>query len=242
MTMRFDVSGVPLRLATDRLLLPASMAALLMLSLAYWWLDNGPHEIFGTAMFGLLARHLYANRRWFLTLRIGRYDARRWAVAAVHFWLVINMAVLFVTSVLISRSLLSFMRLTDNISVIELHWFSAYWAAMIIALHVGSHWMRVMATTATMFRLSTSRIRTGALRLVSVILLAVGAWSFTVLGVSTKMMFGYSLDFWDFTASVTPFFAHWTAVVAAVAVLSHYGMVLLRSTGRFHTQARKGNP
>lgn len=230
-----------LRLATDRLLLPAGMAVLLMLSLAYWWLDNGPHEIFGTAMFGLLAFHLYANRRWFLKLRIGSYNARRWAVAVVHTWLAINIALLLVTSLLISRSLPSFTQFSDNVSVIELHWFSANWVAMIIAVHAGNHWTRVMTTTGTVFRLSPSRIRTGVLRLVAASFVVLGAWSFAVLGVSTKLMFGYSLDFWDFTASVTPFFAHWTAVIAAVAVLSHYGMVLLRPTGRIHIQSTKGD-
>ncbi|WP_426129274.1 cyclophilin-like fold protein [Pararhizobium sp. PWRC1-1] len=111
------------RLAPDRLLLPAGLAALLLLSLGYWWLDNGPHEIFGTVMFGLLAWHLYANRRWFLKLGTGSYDARRWAVVLRHSWLPINMTVLLVTSVLISRSVLSFIQFTDNVGVIELHWF-----------------------------------------------------------------------------------------------------------------------
>ncbi|KRC04503.1 hypothetical protein ASE23_28085 [Rhizobium sp. Root73] len=216
------------------------MAALLLLSLAYWWLDNGPHEIFGTAMFGLLAWHLYTNRRWFLKLRIGRYDARRWAVAVMHTWLAINIAVLLVTSVLISRSVLSFIQFTDNISVIEFHWFSAYWVAMIIAVHVGSHWTRVMVTAATVFRLSPSRIRCGVLRLVAMTFVALGAWSFAVLGVSTKLMFGYSLDFWDFTASVTPFFAHWTAVVAGVAVLSHYSSAGLMSALKLRSQSQNG--
>lgn len=231
-----------LRLTTDRLLLPASMAALLMLALAYWWLDNGPHEMFGTALFGLLAWHLTVNGRWFQKVRIGRYDGRRRAVVVIHSWLAINMAVLFVTSVLISRSVLSFIQFTDNVSIIELHWFSAYWVAMIIAVHLGSHWTRVMTTARTVFGLSSSRIRAGVLRLVSVILLALGVWSFAVLGVSTKLMFGYSLDFWDFTASVTPFFAHWTAVVAGVAVLSHYALAGLRSAGTLRSQLQNGGP
>ena len=229
-----------LRLAANRLLLPAVMAALLMLSLAYWWLDNGPHEIFGTAMFGLLVWHVYTNRRWFVTIRIGRYDARRWAVVIIHTWLAINITVLFFTSVLISRSVLSFIQLTDNVSVIELHWFSAYWVVLIIAIHIGSHWKRVMATTATVLRLSPSRIRTNSLRLFSALLLASGTWSFAVLGVSTKLMFGYSLQFWEFTASVTPFFAHWTAVIAGVAVLSYYSMAALRSAGKPRSHSNNG--
>jgi predicted MFS family arabinose efflux permease len=43
----------------------------------------------------------------------------------------------------------------------------------------------------------------------TVLLAGFGAWSFSVLGVWTKLTFTYSLDFWDFTASVTPFFGHW---------------------------------
>lgn len=229
-----------LQLVTDRLLLPAGMAALLVLSLAYWWLDNGPHEIFGTLLFGLLAWHLSINRRWFFNLRVGRYDVRRWLVVAIHTWLALNMAVLLVTSVLISRSMLSIFQFTNNTSVIELHWFSAYWVIMIIAVHLGSHWARVMAAAETLLKLDPSRVRAGSLKFLALMLLAVGARSFVVLGVSTKLMFGYSLDFWDFTTSVTPFFAHWTAVVAGVAVLSYYSMAGLRSAGKRRSQSRNG--
>lgn len=229
-----------LRLATNRLLLPAGMASLLLLSLAYWWLDNAPHEIFGTAMFGMLSWHIWVNRRWFLNLRTGRYDVRRWAVFAAHAWLAINMAVLLVTSALISRFVLGSIRLTDNGGIIEIHWFSAYWVAVIFAIHVGSHWRRVMPTAGTLFNLSPSRLRTLVLRFAALILFVLGGWSFAVLDVSTKLMFGYSIEFWDFTASVTPFFAHWTAVVAGVAVVSHYGFVLLRSKAKAHNQAMKG--
>ncbi len=43
---------------TYRLLVPIGMATLLVLSLAYWWLDNLPHEVFGTAVFAVLAWHI----------------------------------------------------------------------------------------------------------------------------------------------------------------------------------------
>lgn len=229
-----------LRLARDRLLLPAGMAALLMLALAYWWLDDGPHEIFGTAMLGLLVWHLTMNRRWFLKLRGGRYDARRWVVLMIHVWLGITMAVLLATSVLISRSVLSFARFTDNVSVIELHWFSAYWVAIIVAIHAGSHWTRVMTIAGGLLRQSPSPIRSAVLRLAALLLLGFGAWSFTVLGVSTKLLFGYSLEFWDFNRGASPFFAHWTAMMAGVAVLSHYTLVCLRSLDKTHVRTTEG--
>ena len=37
------------------------------------------------------------------------------------------------------------------------------------------------------------------------------------------------LDFWDFTAAVTPFSAHWAGVVSLPAIMTHYGMMVLGS-------------
>jgi len=142
------------------------------------------------------------------------------------------LTVLVVTSVLISRSVQSFAQFTNNVSVIELHWFSAYWAVIIVAVHVGTHWTRVMTVTGNLLRLPRSSIRSAVLRLTALLLVGFGAWSFVVLGVSTKLTFGYSLEFWDFTSSVSPFFAHWAVVMAGVAVLSHYAMVCLRSVDK----------
>ena len=62
-----------------------------------------------------------------------------------------------------------------------------------------------------------------------------GTWSFTVLGVWGKLTFSYSLDFWDFTASVAPFFGHWAGVIALPAVLTHYLLALwVRPRGLLH--------
>lgn len=49
-----------------------------------------------------------------------------------------------------------------------------------------------------------------------------------MLGVGAKLTFTYSLEFWDFTASVTPFFGHWAGVVALPAIAAYYSMLLLR--------------
>jgi hypothetical protein len=47
------------------------MAVLLLLALAYWWLENLPHEIFGTVLFALLGWHFAVNRTWFRILLRG---------------------------------------------------------------------------------------------------------------------------------------------------------------------------
>lgn len=219
----------------ERLLLPAAMASFLLLSLAYWWLENVPHEIFGTAMFVLLAWHIVVNRRWFGNLFRGRYDGRRAATVALHLLLIVNMLILLATSIVISKSLFSALPIPDSITLREVHWFSAYWVMMIVGIHLGLHWSRVMALCRSVLRLpSSNATRTATLRIVTVVIAGFGLWSFAVLGVWTKLTFTYSLDVWNFKTSVTPFFGHWAGVVALPAIVTHYGMRWWRNRKKHH--------
>ncbi|WP_244490022.1 DUF4405 domain-containing protein [Rhizobium sp. Leaf386] len=208
-----------------RLLLPLCMAILLLLSLAYWWLDNLPHEIFGTAMFALLGWHIAVNRLWFKNLLRGRYDVARTVTALLHLVLIVNMLILIITSVIISKSVLASLPIPDSIYLRDIHWFAAYWVMIIVGIHIGLHWIRVMALVRYSLGISRkNRIAVWALRLAAVAIAGFGVLSMSVLGVWTKLTFTYSLDFWDFTASVTPFFGYWAGVVALPAVVTHYGM------------------
>lgn len=213
----------------DRLLLPAGMLALLVLSLAYWWLENLPHEVFGTAVLVLVGWHLTVNRRWFGKFTRGRYDARRVSIVALHAILIVNMLILSVTSVVISKSLFASLPIPDSIYLREVHWFSAYWVLLFVGAHLGLHWTRVMATGRSVLQLSsTNSTRTTALRLATLGLAGFGAWSFSVLDVWGKLTFTYSLDVWNFRTSVAPFLGHWTGVVALIASATHYSMLFWR--------------
>jgi Domain of unknown function (DUF4405) len=213
-----------------RLVLPAAMAALLLLALAYWWLENLPHEIFGTVLFALLGWHLTVNRTWFRNLFRGRYDTRRTITLVLHLLLIANMLVLLVTSVVISKSVFELLPIPDSIYLRDVHWFAAYWVMVIVGLHLGLNWTRIMALARTTLRLSPGNsARTLVLRIAVALLGGSGAWSFLVLGVWGKLTFTYSLDFWDFTAAVTPFFGHWSGVVSLPAIITHYGMMVLGS-------------
>jgi hypothetical protein len=211
-----------------RLVLPAAMAVLLLLALAYWWLENLPHEIFGTVLFALLGWHFAVNRTWFRNLFRGRYDTRRTITLVLHLLLIANMLVLLITSVVISKSVFEILPIPDSIYLRDVHWFAAYWVMIIAGVHLGLHWTRVMAMVRTTSKfLPGNSARTLALRIAAALLAGFGVWGFTVLGMWAKLTFTYSLEFWDFTATVTPFFGHWAGVVSLPAIITHYGMMML---------------
>lgn len=207
----------------NRLVLPGAMATALLLSLAYWWLENLVHELFGTVLFTLLVWHIFINRLWFKNLLVGRYDALRVASVVLHFALIANVAVLLATSVAISQSVFAPLPIPDIILLRDVHWFAAYWLMIIVGIHVGLHWRRVMAVTRTNTGLApSSSWRSWLLRAGVAAIAAFGLWSWSVLGVWEKLTFTYSLQFWDFTTAVSPFFGHLAGVVAIPIIATHY--------------------
>src|SRR5689334_22707349 len=126
----------------NRVVLNAVSAVLILLGLAYWWLGNVAHELFGTGLFLLLARHVYMNRFWFSNLLRGRYDLRRTVTTALHLMLLLNMSIMLVTSLLISEALRASFGLPNTFLYREIHWFAAYWSVMMVGVHVGLNWNR----------------------------------------------------------------------------------------------------
>ena len=216
----------------QRVVLPSSMLALLVLSLAYWWLDNVLHEAVGTALCVFLCWHIYANRTWFKNLTRGRYDSRRAVRLVLHVGLMFNMAVLLITSVIISKSAFAWLPIPDSLDLREIHWFSAYWVMMVTGIHVGLHWERLRTSVLNIFGFrQTNPVLQAILVAIGAAFALQGLASFQILGVWTKLTFNYSLDFWDFTTSVAPFFGHWLAVFTSPAIVTHLLMAMWRRTG-----------
>jgi hypothetical protein len=223
--MRDKVQISPVATGIGRLALAAFMGGMLLLGLAYWWLDNLVHEIVGLAMFVALAWHVASHRDWFARLFKGRYTVRRAISAATHLSLLLSALALFATSIAISKSVFSFLNFSGNVYLGDIHWFSAYWLMLIAGAHLGVNWWRVMAFARASLGLPPAGIgKRWLLRAVVVCVAASGVWSFFVLHVGTKLTFNYSLEFWDFSVSVAPFFGHWASVVALPAVVTHYGL------------------
>lgn len=195
-----------------RLGLDLAALTLLLLSMAYWWLGNLAHELFGTATFALLVRHLIRNRRWFIAMRRGRYDGLRRARLVLNLLLALAMTVLLLTSFAISQSLFAFLPIGDYLSLREVHWFAAYWVIVIVGLHIGLHWHIVMGILRARFAILAARsVRIGGWIAAAALAIS-GLNSSAVMGLWTRLRFDYSMVMWDFTDATLPYFAHCRAI------------------------------
>jgi hypothetical protein len=216
-----------------RLLLDFLAVALIVACLAYWWLDNLSHELFGTVLFALVICHNIFNRRWYGNVRKGRRDTVRLFNIITIVCLAVVMLVMLATSLLISRDLFSFMALDGAFAVREIHMFAGYWTLFIIAIHLGTRWTVVMNTARATLGLTTrSTVRTIALRAAAIVIAIWGVKSSFDMAFGSKLMLTYSLDMWDFNESTLQFFVNYGSIVGLCAVVTYYGLNLIRQVAR----------
>jgi hypothetical protein len=213
-----------------RLVLDGGATLMLMLALAYWWLGNLTHELAGTALFVVLGRHLVNNLYWWRGLRKGRYDLRRGVAVLLTLALALTMAVVLVTSFAISRDLFGWLPLPDSFTLSEIHLFSAHWVMVIVGLHIGLNWNRVVIL------LRNLGLRGAAWNwggwLIGLALAGQGLRSAGAMDLWTRLRLEYSLVMWDFNADALAFFGHWLAIIGLFVVLAHGLFVALEFTTR----------
>lgn len=217
------------RLFLARVWLDGLAAGLLLLGLAYWWLGNGVHEIAGTAMFLLLIAHNAFNRRWWGAIPRTQREPRSLFNLGITFALLIAVLALLGTSVLISKTLSPMLPPWGGFTVRQIHTLAAYWALVIVAIHLGLRWPMLMGVARNLFGIrKPGRLRTLLLRAVAVMVAVHGAWSCAVLGLGTKLSMQMTLDWWNFEEAVAGFFIHCAAVAGLFMVATYYGLKLVR--------------
>ena len=209
----------------SRLAFDGIAATLLLVGLAYWWLGNAVHELVGTAMFLLLILHNVFNRRWWSTIAKTRREPRGLFNAGLTFVLLTAMLALLVTSVLISNALAGVMPAYGGFTARQIHILAAYWALVIVAIHLGLRWPMIMGVARMLSGISNpSAARTVALRLITAVIAIHGVWSWSELGLGTKLAMKMTLDWWNFEESVVGFFVHCVAVAGLAMALTYYTM------------------
>ncbi|SEE66686.1 protein of unknown function [Rhizobiales bacterium GAS188] len=208
-----------------RLTLDFLAAGLLLIGLSYWWLGDTVHEVAGTGMFVLLIAHNLFNRRWYGAAFRTRRDARGTLNVGATLLLLTAMFTLLVTSAVISNTLTKWIPHRPSFTVRQLHVFAAYWALVIVAIHLGCRWPMIMGVARTLCRISTpSKVRTLGLRIVAAAVALHGLRSWFALGLGTRLTMQVSLDWWNFEDSVTGFFVHCVAIAGLCIAATYYAM------------------
>ena len=206
-----------------RLLLDLVAALLLIAGLAYWWLDNLAHELVGTGMFLLVFSHNMFNRRWYGRIPKSLQQPRGRIVTALNLSFLAIMSVLLVSSFAISRSLSSFLPFDGGRLMRDLHVLAAYWAILLVGIHVGLNWPVVINAFRARFGLHEPKpLRTLVARSIVFAIAARGVMSMFEMGLGAKLVNEVTLNMWDFNTRTPAFFVNYLSIIGLCAAVSYY--------------------
>jgi len=198
-------------------------AGLLLVALAYYWLDNTFHEIVGTGLFLLIIVHNVFNRRWYKTIPTSVHEARGLINSSTIVLLALTMLTLLVTSLMISRTVFGFLALDGGFSTRQVHILVAWWALIVVSLHLGMRWSMLMNVARNLFGVKRpSAMRTAVLRVIAAAIAIQGVRSSLELGMGAKLTAELTTDFWDFNESTIGFFGHLVAIAGLYMAVAHY--------------------
>jgi hypothetical protein len=121
-----------------------------------------------------------------------------------------------------------------------MHAAAAYWALVIVAVHLGWHWDMIISVVNSRLSITTfSALRTGILRVLTAVLAVFGVVGWLQIDIASKLLLQMSLVGWDFEASTPAFFLHHAAIIGLCASMAHYTMMFFKSS---NAKARNGKP
>ena len=204
-----------------RLVFDFTAACLLLFAMAYYWQGNAAHEIAGTALFLMLIGHNVFNRKRYAAFAKRQGGLRQKIDLVTIALLATAMLTLLITSLMISETVFGVLLPRGDFNARRVHVLAAYWALVIVSIHLGMRWSVILAAVRRLLRIdSPSFTRTLVLRALAVCLAVQGVFSSFELSMGTQLSMQVTLDWWNFEESVTGFFLHCIAVAGLYIALT----------------------
>lgn len=208
------------------------MTLSLLLLMAYELVGQAAHEWIGTAMVLLLVFHHLLNRRWIISICKGRYTPYRILQTTLVALILGVMAVQAVSGVILSRHLYTFLPIQGYTRIARtLHMLGAYWAFVLMSLHLGIHWSMILGAARRLVGPSVGS-RIILLRLFVAVVSAWGVYAFFHRQIDAYLTMQIQFAFFDFEEPILFFFADYFAVMGLFVCLGHFLAAAVKGFGR----------
>jgi hypothetical protein len=212
---------------TVRLTLDIAMTIILLCSYAYRITGDTAHEWTGIVLLLIFIIHIIINYKWFKLIFNGAYNPHRIIMTGVNLFLAIDFAILFITGLSHSRTVLSFLHLSGSITLRQVHTTAAYWGLILIAVHIGIHWRIfinfIIGITENKIKFPCVII----MRILSIALVVFGVWSSFDRDIFAKLFLGFSFDYWPPERPIVLFFTETISIMGVYIFTTYYFMNLL---------------
>lgn len=211
-----------------RLLLNAFMLSLIPLLMLNKITGSLVHEIIGLALFLLIATHTFFNLHWFSTLSKRKSTFQHLFNTVFIVLLVSAFGVLIISSLMISKSLFSFLEFKSTLMLRQLHTTSAYWFFLLGFIHLGIHWHRFSALLQKKFRIH-ARLSHPFLTFIAWLLVLYAGIVFIQRDIVSKLLMTFAFEFWDSSQSFVSVAFDYMSMALALILLTRFIVKLQKS-------------
>ena len=202
-----------------RMIIDILMVTALPILMAYSLIGENIHEVIGVCMLVAFIIHHVINRKWWVGLFKGKYNAVRVLNTAVNLILALYMILQPVSGILMSKYVLKDVTISGASSTLRtIHMTNAYWGFMLMSFHLGLHIRAVSAS----FKKRMSKGAKVVLTAVFLVISAYGAYAFIKRGIGDYLLMKVMFAFFDFGEARIRFLLDYVSVMALVASIGYY--------------------
>jgi hypothetical protein len=204
------------------------MTLLMLIAMAYYITGNMVHEVIGVVVLLLFIVHNFLNRRWYKAIFKGKYHLRRIIQIAINLLFLVTISLMMVSAVMISSDLFPIIPINNDMMLRQIHVQTAYWGFIIMAVHIGFSWGIIINSVRRMTGIAgTSRVRTIALRILAVLIVAYGVHSSFEEDIGSKL-FIYSPFGWFNDNSTLRFLIGHLSIMGIYVCGTHYSLKFIQ--------------
>ena len=197
-------------------------AALLFVSGYQLW-GEAAHEWAGAGLFVLFFAHHILNWNWCKNLFRGNYTPARRFQLTVDLLVLAAMLIQMYSGIVLSRYVFDFLPIEGGLALARrLHILGAYWGVLLMSLHLGLHWNRILGMARKAMKLNNASKRRTILCVCTGLLLA-GYGVFVCLkrDFLTYLFLRSEFVFLDYNEPAVFFYLDYAALMGLCIFISH---------------------
>ena len=201
------------------------MTLLLLFLMGYQFWGDAAHEWAGAGMFALFIIHHLLNGSWHKNLLRGKYNLSRILMLVINILLFADMLGLMISGIMLSNHVFAFLGISGGMSFARLlHMASSYWGFMLMSLHLGLHWGKIlgMIRQAGKGRREASGAVKMLLRILGTVIAVYGLTVFIRRDLLTYMLIRTQFVFLDFNEPVPLFYIDCLAMMGTFIWIAYW--------------------
>lgn len=207
------------------------MAIAMLLLMTYGRIGEMTHEWLSLFLLGLVICHHVLNRKWYHAVGHGRYTPIRIAQTVLLGLIFLCMIGSMVSGIILSRYVFSALQVHKGYALAgKLHILCSYWGFVLMALHLGFYWNRILATARKHITLPSAW--KWVLRCLAFAIAGYGVYAFVGRDIGIYLLLKSHFVFMDYSEPILAFLIDYISIASLFVIIGSYLSKTLRMDNR----------